>query len=362
VEDKKKLAAKAAAKAATEADKKKTVDADLQAIRKEDQKRYDVLITGEQLLKHQFSSEQDVRVNRNPLWLGKTIVDMRIAYFGVYKKLTPNSSDATKWNDYAGVRLNFTETGIPRASTFRYSDAYREAVKTFGEPVVTAIARHKRMIGVQVSAENCLGRFTKIAERLKKKVDATTPESIRAFVETVVNAPMEPKPSRTADEEKEAFHQTFMRYVRSILRKEKKTMNVVDARAVMLEEVRHLLHAFELKGEYKLTASEELPNDEYQTWAAFTKTAPASGSVMDETEHFGEYFGRHNPKNPHAASTPWELVSDADPKKLKPTGGYARNKPDATMAAKKLFEQSEAKAAHAAKKPKAEGAAAGATA
>jgi hypothetical protein len=220
------------------------------------------------------------------------------------------------------------------------------------------------MIGVQVSEDNCLGRFTKIAERLKKKVDATKPESIKSFVDVVLNAPKETREPRTADEIKEALHQTFMRYLRSILRKEKKTMDVVTARNVMLEEVGYLLHAFELKGEYKLTASAP-PNDEYQTWALFTKKAPASGSVMEETEHFGEFFGRLNPKNPFADSTPWELVSDADPKKLKPTGGYARNKPDAAMAAKKLFEQSEAaKTARAAKKPKAddkaEGAAAGA--
>jgi hypothetical protein len=86
-----------------------------------------------------------------------------------------------------------------------------------------------------------------------------------------------------------------------------------------------------------------------------TKKTPASGSAMEETEHFGPYFARINPKNPFAESTPWEIVNDADPKKLKVVD-HARNKRDAANDAKKLFERSEAAHAKAlaAKKPKAD--------
>jgi hypothetical protein len=345
---------------------KKEVDAGLEKLKTDHPDCHKTLMRGEEEVKKLYTSDQEAKVKRNPLLLGKLFAEMRVAlYGGVDKDYNANSPEGKLLGSYQRVRMNPTETGVSRASIFRYDKSYRNAVERFSEDVVIALANDPRMIGVQISPDNPLGRFTEIAEKNKKKLDATKPQTL----DVVLNAEKPVGTPRTADEEKEWLHQLILRIVKSIMNKRWKTetgfssgtkWDGTTARNIMLESVKHLLHAFKLKGEQKIEASEAFPNDAYQTWEQFTKTE----TPMEETEHFGPYFGRLNPKNPFAASTPWELVSDADPKKVKPTGGYARNKRDAAMAAKKLFDKDEEdKAAHAAKKNlKADNAAAHATA
>jgi hypothetical protein len=335
----------------------KEVDTALEKLLKDAPDRYASLVSGEEEIKKLFASEQGAKVKRNPLLLGKLMAQMRTALYGVDKDFNSKSPEGRLLGNYQRARLSQTETGVSRASIFRYDLSYRKAVELFGEPVVIAMANDPRMIGVQISPDNPLGRFTKVAEKHKKLLDADKPASL----EVVLNAPKPVGTPRTADEDKEAFHKTALRTVKSILRKESKTMDLVTARNVMLEVSGYLLSAFDLKGKQPVDAL-ELPNDEYKTWEAFTKIAPASGSAMEATEHFGHYFGRFEPKNQFAASTPWVVWDDTNPKKLK-VADHARSKQEAASKAKTLFEKSEAaKAARAAKKSKTDDQATGTTA
>jgi len=210
-----------------------------------------------------------------------------------------------------------------------------------------AMANDPRMIGVQISPENPLGRFTEAAKKHKSTLDSKKPKTL----DLVLNSKKPEGKTRSADEIKEAFHKTALRVVKLILKKENKPMDVVTARNVMLESFEDLLLAFDLKGECKITASTELP-DAHKTWAQFTNTNPES--TMKETEHFGTFYGRLNPKNPHAGSTPWELMNGSN------VVGHSRNEQDAAHESKKLFEKTEAAVAVARKSQKAEGATAGA--
>jgi hypothetical protein len=330
---------------------KKEVDAGLEKLKTDHPDCHKTLMRDEEEVKKLYTSDQEAKVKRNPLLLGKLFAEMRVAlYGGVDKDYNANSPEGKLLGSYQRVRMNPTETGVSRASIFRYDKSYRNAADRFGEDVVIAMANDRRMIGVQISPENPLGRFTDAAEKNKKKLDAKKPQTL----DDVLNAkkPVAESRTRTADDEKEAFHESALKYVMSIVRKEGKPKDVASARIIVLESVKHLLLAVGLKGEQKIEASAAFPNDVYQTWEQFTKTE----TPMKKTERFGTYYGRLNPKNPHAGSTPWELINDADPKNLKVVG-YARNEQDAANDAKKLFEKDEAakeaaNVARAAKKPK----------
>jgi hypothetical protein len=247
----------------------------LDGIKESDPKRYATLISGEEELKKLFTGEREVKVKRNPLWIGKTLAEMRTAFYGHDRRVNPNTPEGKKWGEYVKVRMNPDDTGVSRASTFRYAAAWRNAVLLLTEPVVTLMARDKRMIDVKVSEENPLGRFTELAKKFKSKIDPKKPETVKAFVDTVLESSKATSSGHVSSAANlAALHSTILRTIRLRMKKDK--TEVTDphaAQEVVLGVIRDLVRAFAFEGTVSIEPPTQFStkDDQYVTWEMYTR-------------------------------------------------------------------------------------------
>lgn len=139
-------------------------------------------------VKQLYKRERTARAHRTNLLLGQRFLELRMLVTGTDDDFNPNSAPGRRWGKF--VKSHLKECGVSRATTYRCAQAWKAASAIVPESVLTHIAEREEMIGVAVSGEKPLGKFTLAMEAaMDTEPDFGSEEGVEAFIETVVGNP-----------------------------------------------------------------------------------------------------------------------------------------------------------------------------
>ena len=109
-------------------------------------------------VKQLYKRERNARAHRTNLLLGQKFLELRKLVTGTDEDFNPNSTLGRRWGKF--VKSHLKGCGVSRATTYRCAQAWKAASAIVPEAVLTHIAEREEMIGVAVSGEKPLGKYT----------------------------------------------------------------------------------------------------------------------------------------------------------------------------------------------------------
>jgi len=238
-------------------------------------------------VKQLYNRERNARAHRTNLLLGQRFLELRKLVTGTNDDLNPKSAEARLWGKF--VKSHLKGCGVSRATTYRCAQAWKAASAIVPEPVLTHIAEREEMIGVAVSGEKPLGKFTLAMEAaMDTEPDFGSEEGVEAFIETVVG---NPEKSMKSDPMQLLYRRTIKGLV--AIAKARLTKTTMDGErrevaAEMLSEPLYTLvstvqRGIEMSGTHEYETANDLPAS-YGDWheVIAKKTEPV------ETKHAKE--------------------------------------------------------------------------
>ncbi len=145
-------------------------------------------------VKQLYKRERNARAQRTNLLLGQKFLELRKLVTGTDEDFNPKSPEGRRWGKF--VKSHLKGCGVSRATIYRCAGAWKAASAMVPEPVLTQLAEREEMIGVAVSGEKPLGKYTLATEAaVKTDPDFDDEADVEAFIESVVGNPEEPKKS-----------------------------------------------------------------------------------------------------------------------------------------------------------------------
>jgi hypothetical protein len=228
-----------------------------------------------------YKRERNARANRTNLLLGQKFLELRRLVTGTDEDFNPKSAEGRRWGKF--VKSYLKGCGVSRATTYRCAGAWKAASAIVPEPVLTQLAERDEMIGVAVSGEKPLGKFT-LAMQAATEEDPNFDdhEDIEAFIENVLANPEAPKKS-------DPMQSLYLRVVRGLVAvaKGRQTKTTMDGekREVTAEMLREPLYTLvsvvqrgiEMQGTHDYETANDLPEG-YGDWReVITKKAEPLG-------------------------------------------------------------------------------------
>ncbi len=141
-----------------------------------------------------YKSERNARAQRTNLLLGQKFLELRKLVTGTDEEFNPKSAEGRRWGRF--VKTHLKGCGVSRATTYRCAQAWKAASAMVPEPVLTQLAEREEMIGVAVSGEKPLGKFTLAMEAATEdEPNFDDQEDVGAFIDNVLANPEPPKES-----------------------------------------------------------------------------------------------------------------------------------------------------------------------
>jgi hypothetical protein len=298
-----------------------------------------------------YKRERNARAHRTNLLLGQKFIELRKLVTGTDEDFNPKSAEGRRWGRF--VKAYLKGCGVSRATTYRCAGAWKVASAMVPEPVLTQLAQREEMIGVAVSGEKPLGKFTLAIEAAAKdEPNFDEQENVEAFIENVLAHPEAPKKS-------DALHSLYVRVIKGLvaIAKGRQTTAAYDGekREVTAEMLREPLYTLvstiqrgiEMNGTHEYESANDLPEG-YGDWQSviLNQTEPTevgdtevaeetrkpktkrkaksraksteSADDLTETTPQG-YFGKLNrkPKGATQESQPWEIFQSVQGAKAK---------------------------------------------
>ena len=145
-------------------------------------------------IKRLYHRERDARAGRTNLLLGQKFLELRKLVTGTDEPFNPKSPLGRKWGSF--VKEHLKGCGVSRSNTYRCAQAWKAASAIVPEPVLTQFAEREEMIGVAVSGEKPLGKYTLAMETaMEAEPDLDDEEGVEAFIQIVLGSPEKPKKS-----------------------------------------------------------------------------------------------------------------------------------------------------------------------
>jgi hypothetical protein len=298
-----------------------------------------------------YKRERKARAHRTNLLLGQKFLELRKLLTGTDEEFNPKSAEGRRWGRF--VKTHLKGCGVSRATTYRCAQAWKAASAMLPEPVLSQLAAREEMIGIAVSGEKPLGKFTLAIEAAaENEPDFDDQEDVEAFIENVLANPEPPKKS-------DPMHSLYVRVIRGLvaIAKGRQTKATLDGEkrevtAEMLCEPLYTLvstvqRGIEMLGTREYETANDLPQG-YCDWNAViakrtapvvvrevkeakatrkpnskrmgkSKTKPSeSAEDITETTRHG-YFAKLNrrPKGATQEAQPWEIFLSIDRAKPK---------------------------------------------
>ena len=145
-------------------------------------------------VKQLYKRERNARAHRTNLLLGQKFLELRKLVAGTDEDFNPNSTLGRRWGKF--VKSHLKGCGVSKATTYRCAQAWKAASAIVPEAVLTHIADREEMIGVAVSGEKPLGKYTLAMETaMEAEPDLDDEAGVEAFIQTVLGSPEKPKKS-----------------------------------------------------------------------------------------------------------------------------------------------------------------------
>jgi hypothetical protein len=238
-------------------------------------------------VKQLYKRERNARAHRTNLLLGQRFLELRKLVTGTDDEFNPKSADGRRWGRF--VKTHLKGCGVSRATTYRCAQAWKAASAMLPEPVLTQLAEREEMIGVAVSGEKPLGKFT-LAIEAADEPDFDDQEDVEAFIENVLANPEPPKKS-------DQLHSLYVRVIRGLvaIAKGRQTTATLDGEkrevtAEMLCEPLYTLvstvqRGIEMQGTHQYETANDLPEG-FGDWSAVIakQTEPVELREVKEAE------------------------------------------------------------------------------
>jgi hypothetical protein len=295
-----------------------------------------------------YKRERNARAHRTNLLLGQKFLELRKLVTGTDENFNPKSAEGRRWGRF--VKAYLKGCGVSRATTYRCAQAWKAASGMVPEAVLTQLAEREEMIGVAVSGEKPLGKFT-LAMQAATEDDPNFDdhEDIEAFIGNVLANPEPPKQS-------DPIQSLYLRVIRGLVAvaKGRQTKATLDGeqREVTAEMLREPLYTLvstvqrgiEMRGTHEYETANDMPEgygdwreviakkteateirEPKETRKSKTKRKPKSKAKPSESaEEITEttphgYFAKLNrkPKGATQESQPWEIFQSIDGAKPK---------------------------------------------
>jgi len=139
-------------------------------------------------VKQLYKRERNARAHRTNLLLGQKFLELRTLVTGTGEDFNANSPLGRRWGKF--VKSHLKGCGVSRATTYRCAQAWKAASATVPEAVLTQLAEREEMIGVAVSGERPLGKYTPAMETaMETEPDFGSEEGVEVFIQTVLGNP-----------------------------------------------------------------------------------------------------------------------------------------------------------------------------
>lgn len=171
--------------------RKRTEDLEKELVESDNWTRIDEIVKE---IRQLYKRERNARAHRTNLLLGQKFLELRKLVTGTDEEFNPKSRLGRKWGRF--VKSHLKGCGVSRATTYRCAQAWKAASAMVPEPVLTQLAEREEMIGVAVSGEKPLGKFTLAMEStVETEPDFESEEGVEVFIETVLGSPEKAKKS-----------------------------------------------------------------------------------------------------------------------------------------------------------------------
>lgn len=237
-------------------------------------------------IKQLYKSERNARAHRTNLLLGQKFLELRRLVTGKDEEFNPKSAEGRRWGRFAKTYLK--GCGVSRATTYRCAAAWRAASAMLPEPVLSQLAKKEEMIGVAVSGEKPLGKFTLAMEAAtENEPNFEDQDDVEAFIENVLATPEQPKKA-------DPMHSLYVRVIRGLvaIAKGRQTKTTMDGEkrgltAEMLREPLYMLvstvqRGIEMYGTHDYETASDLPEG-YGDWTEVI-TPKATGNANSKAK------------------------------------------------------------------------------
>jgi len=269
-------------------------------------------------VKQLYKRERNARAHRTNLLLGQKFLELRKLVTGTDEDFNPKSAEARRWGKF--VKSNLKGCGVSRATTYRCAAAWKAASAMMPEPVLTQLAERDEMIGVAVSGEKPLGKFTRAIEAASEdEPNFDDQDNVAAFIENVLAHPEPPKKS-------DPMQSLYIRVIKGLvaIAKGRQTKAALDGekRAVTAEMLCEPLYTLvstvqrgiEMQGTHEYEAANDLPEG-YGDWSAVIakQTEPVEVREVKEAEATRKPKTKRKAKSKANSSESAEEITETTP-------------------------------------------------
>lgn len=220
-------------------------------------------------VKQLYKRERNARAHRTNLLLGQKFLELRKLVTGTDEDFNPKSAEARRWGKFVKTYLN--GCGVSRATTYRCAQAWKAASTILPEQVLSQLAEKEEMIGVAVSGDKPLGKFTLAMETaVGTEPDFESEEGVEVFIETVLGSPEKAKKS-------DAMQVLYLKLIKGLVAIAKSKLaepmdgNKRELTSEMLRDPLYTLvstvqRGIEMQGTYEYETANDLPEG-YGDWS-----------------------------------------------------------------------------------------------